>query len=137
MAMQSEQKLEIALYSDDSSVRETVKKALGFRIAPDLPAHIISEFATGPALRARVDGGKNFDLFILDGESVPEGGLGIAKQLKDEVFNCGTVIVLVGRASDAWLAGWSRAEGVISHPIDPFTIAATVADILRQSRVTA
>jgi hypothetical protein len=73
----------------------------------------------------------------LDGESVPEGGLGIAKQLKDEVFNCGTVIVIVGRASDAWLAGWSRAEGVISHPIDPFTIAATVADILRKSRVIA
>ncbi len=137
MATQPEQKLEIALYSDDSSVRESVKKALGSRIAPDLPPHTISEFATGPALRSRVDSGKSFDLYILDGESVPEGGLGIAKQLKDEVFNCGTVIVLVGRASDAWLAGWSRAEGVISHPIDPFTVAATVADIFRKSRVTA
>ena len=137
MATQPEQKLEIALYSDDSSVRESVKKALGSRIAPDLPPHTISEFATGPALRSRDDGGKSFDLYILDGESVPEGGLGIAKQLKDEVFNCGTVIVLVGRASDAWLAGWSRAEGVISHPIDPFTVAATVADIFRKSRVTA
>ena len=137
MATQPEQKLEIALYSDDSSVRESVKRALGSRIAPDLPPHTISEFATGPALRSRVDGGKSFDLYILDGESVPEGGLGIAKQLKDEVFNCGTVIVLVGRASDAWLAGWSRAEGVISHPIDPFTVAATVADIFRKSRVTA
>lgn len=137
MATQPEQKLEIALFSDDSSVRESVKKALGSRIAPDLPPHTIFEFATGPALRSRVDGGKSFDLYILDGESVPEGGLGIAKQLKDEVFNCGTVIVLVGRASDAWLAGWSRAEGVISHPIDPFTVAATVADIFRKSRVTA
>ena len=86
MGTQSEQTLEIALFSDDSSVRETVKKALGSRIAPDLPPHTISEFATGPALRARVDGGKNFDLYILDGESVPEGGLGIAKQLKDEVL---------------------------------------------------
>ncbi len=137
MATETQQKIEIALFSDDASVRETVKKALGSRIAPDLPTHTIAEFATGPALRSRVDGGKNFDLYILDGESVPEGGLGIAKQLKDEVFNCGTVIVLVGRASDAWLAGWSRAEGVISHPIDPFTIAATVAEIFRKSRVSA
>jgi CheY-like chemotaxis protein len=137
MAAEIEEKLEIALYSDDASVRETVRKALGSRIAPDLAPHTITEFATGPALRSRVDSGQNFDLFILDGESVPEGGLGIAKQLKDEVFNCGTVIVIVGRASDAWLAGWSRAEGVISHPIDPFTIAATVADILRKSRVIA
>ena len=137
MATEIEEKLEIALYSDDASVRETVRKALGSRIAPDLAPHTITEFATGPALRSRVDSGQNFDLYILDGESVPEGGLGIAKQLKDEVFNCGTVIVIVGRASDAWLAGWSRAEGVISHPIDPFTIAATVADILRKSRVIA
>ncbi|MEY2872588.1 MAG: hypothetical protein RL526_728 [Actinomycetota bacterium] len=137
MAAEIEEKLEIALYSDDASVRETVRKALGSRIAPDLAPHTITEFATGPALRSRVDSGQNFDLYILDGESVPEGGLGIAKQLKDEVFNCGTVIVIVGRASDAWLAGWSRAEGVISHPIDPFTIAATVADILRKSRVIA
>jgi CheY-like chemotaxis protein len=132
-----EKTIEIALYSDDASVREIVKKALGSRIAPDLPPHTISEFATGPALRSRVDSGHVFDLYILDGESVPEGGLGIAKQLKDEVFNCGTVIVLVGRASDAWLAGWSRAEGVISHPVDPFTIAATVAEIFRKSRVSA
>ncbi len=137
MAAEIEEKLEIALYSDDASVRETVRKALGSRIAPDLAPHTITEFATGPALRSRVDSGQKFDLYILDGESVPEGGLGIAKQLKDEVFNCGTVIVIVGRASDAWLAGWSRAEGVISHPIDPFTIAATVADILRKSRVIA
>jgi hypothetical protein len=95
------------------------------------------EFATAPALRSYVDSGKRVDLYILDGESVPEGGLGVAKQLKDEVFNCGVVVVLVGRKSDAWLAGWSRAEGVITHPIDPFTLATTVGDIFRKSRVNA
>lgn len=137
MADDSRAKLQIALYSDDSSVRGTVSKALGQRISPDLPAHEITEFATGPALRAKVDSGKNFDLYILDGESVPEGGMGIAKQLKDEVFNCGVVIVMVGRASDAWLAGWSRAEGVVSHPLDPFTLASTVAEIFRKSRISA
>ena len=130
-------KLQIALYSDDASVRATVIKALGRRISPEFNEHEITEFATGPALRMVVDAGKNFDLYILDGESVPEGGMGIAKQLKDEVFNCGVVVVLVGRASDAWLAGWSRAEGVVSHPLDPFTLAATVADIFRKSRISA
>lgn len=126
--------LQIALYSDDALVRETVRKALGSQLSPDLPAHNIKEFATAPALRSHVDSGKPFDLYILDGEAVPEGGLGVAKQLKDEVFNCGVVVVLVGRSSDAWLAGWSRAEGVISHPIDPFTLAKTVADIFLKSR---
>ena len=137
MANESLKKLQIALYSDDASVRATVIKALGRRISPEFNEHEITEFATGPALRAKVDSGKNFDLYILDGEAVPEGGLGVAKQLKDEVFNCGVVIVLVGRKSDAWLAGWSRAEGVITHPIDPFTLAQTVAEIFRKARVSA
>jgi DNA-binding response OmpR family regulator len=137
MADESIKKLQIALYSDDASVRATVSKALGRRISPDFNEHEITEFATGPALRAKVDSGKNFDLYILDGEAVPEGGMGIAKQLKDEVFNCGVVIVMVGRSSDAWLAGWSRAEGVVSHPLDPFTLAATVATIFSSSRITA
>lgn len=134
-AITQQKTLQIALYSDDASVRETVRKALGNRLAQDLPSHEIMEFATAPALRSYVDSGKKVDLYILDGEAVPEGGLGVAKQLKDEVFNCGVVVVLVGRKSDAWLAGWSRAEGVISHPIDPFTVASTVADIFRKTRV--
>ncbi|MEY3169310.1 MAG: hypothetical protein RL421_553 [Actinomycetota bacterium] len=137
MASQNEMILQVALYSDDASVRETVRKALGSRLSSDLPEHSVMEFATAPALRSYVDSGKRVDLYILDGESVPEGGLGVAKQLKDEVFNCGVVVVLVGRKSDAWLAGWSRAEGVITHPIDPFTLATTVADIFRKSRVNA
>lgn len=137
MGNESIAELKIALYSDDASVRETVRKALGNRLAQDLPPHEIKEFATAPALRSHVDSGKKVDLYILDGEAVPEGGLGVAKQLKDEVFNCGVVVVLVGRKSDAWLAGWSRAEGVIAHPIDPFTVATTVADIFRKSHITA
>jgi hypothetical protein len=114
MASQNEMILQVALYSDDASVRETVRKALGSRLSSDLPEHSVMEFATAPALRSYVDSGKRVDLYILDGESVPEGGLGVAKQLKDEVFNCGVVVVLVGRKSDAWLAGWSRAEGVVN-----------------------
>ena len=35
--------------------------------------------------------------------------MGIAKQLKDEIENCPPVLVLTGRADDAWLASWSRA----------------------------
>jgi hypothetical protein len=135
--MSLEPTLQIAVFSDDASVRESVCKALGHKLAGDLPDHSIKEFATGAALRSHVDSGKRVDLYILDGEAVPEGGLGIAKQLKDEVFNCGVVVVLVGRKSDAWLAGWSKAEGVIAHPIDPFTLAQTVAEIFRKSQITA
>ena len=59
------------------------------------------------------------DLAILDGEAVPAGGMGIAKQLKDEIYHCPPMLVLTGRPQDAWLATWSRAEAAVPHPIDP------------------
>jgi hypothetical protein len=126
----------IIVYSDDSSVRSAIVAALGKRVADDLPEHQIEEFATGPALRAFIDrkstsGAFRADLFILDGEAVPEGGMGVARQLKDEVFNCPPVLLITGRKEDAWLAAWSRAEASVIHPIDPFTLANTVADLLR------
>ena len=132
----------IIVYSDDSSVRSAIVAALGKRVADDLPEHQIEEFATGPALRAFVDrksvsGQLRADLFILDGEAVPEGGMGIARQLKDEVFNCPPVLLITGRREDAWLAAWSRAEASVIHPIDPFTLANTVADLLRTNSPAA
>jgi DNA-binding response OmpR family regulator len=130
--------LRIVVYSDDITVRAHIAAALGSRVAPDLAPHAITEFATGPALRLYVDGRArtgelDIDLFILDGEAAPEGGMGIARQLKDEVFNCPPVLVITARKEDAWLATWSRAEANVLHPIDPFTLAETVADLLRTS----
>lgn len=128
----------IIVYSDDSSVRTAIVAALGKRVAADLQEHQIEEFATAPALRAFVDrksvsGELRADLFILDGEAVPEGGMGVARQLKDEVFNCPPVLLITGRREDAWLAAWSRAEASVIHPIDPFTLANTVADLMRSN----
>ncbi|MEI8214457.1 MAG: hypothetical protein WCG24_00765 [Actinomycetota bacterium] len=135
-----ERKYSIIVYSDDSSVREAVIGALGNRVASDMAEHVIHQFATAAALRLFVDSKKPgsdspIDLFILDGEAVPEGGLGIARQLKDEVFNCPPVMVITGRKEDAWLAAWSRAEANVLHPIDPFTLSHTVADLLRSHTV--
>lgn len=142
MSTTQERKYSIVLYSDDVSVREGVKAALGTRIAPDMAEHEIREFATAAALRLFVDSKKPgsekpIDLFILDGEAVPEGGIGMARQLKDEVFQCPPVLLMTGRREDAWLAAWSRAEANVLHPIDPFTLANTVADLLRNSAVAS
>jgi len=133
--MALEKNLKIALYSDDSSVRSSVVTALGRRVCAELPEHQIIEFATGPALRLYLDSKESVDLFILDGEAVPEGGLGLARQLKDEVFNCPPVLVITGRVQDNWLASWSKAEDVVMHPIDPFTLASKVAALLSSRTV--
>ncbi len=126
----------IVVYSDDSTVRETVKRSLGARLAIDLPENEILEFATADALRLFVDSKKvgsktKVDLFILDGEATPEGGLGLARQLKDEIFDCPPTLVLVARELDAWLAGWSRADGVVTHPIDSFVLAKKVLSLVK------
>ena len=142
MSTTQERRYSIILYSDDVTVREAVKAALGTRIAPDMAEHEIREFATAATLRLFVDSKKPgsekpIDLFILDGEAVPEGGIGMARQLKDEVFQCPPVLLMTGRREDAWLAAWSRAEANVLHPIDPFTLANTVADLLRNSAVAS
>jgi DNA-binding response OmpR family regulator len=140
MSSSETSKIRVVIYSHDSAVRAAVISALGRRIAADLPAHEILEFATAPALRVFVDrpdlaGKFKADLFILDGEAVPEGGMGVARQLKDEVFNCPPVLLITGRKEDAWLAAWSRAEAVVTHPIDPFTLAQSAADLLRKQNL--
>ena len=127
----------IALYSDDSSVRSSVKAALGKQLDSTLAIHEIKEFATADALRLYVDSKKKVDLFILDGEAVPEGGMGVARQLKDEVFNCPPVLLITGRVQDNWLAAWSKAEATTSHPIDPFNLAAKCAALLKADSALA
>jgi DNA-binding response OmpR family regulator len=129
--MSSERPLKVLVYSDDRTTRESVRLALGKRPAADLPVLEYVECATEPAVIKTMDKG-GIDLAILDGEAVPAGGLGIARQLKDEIFQCPPVLVITGRPQDAWLATWSRAEAAVSHPIDPVRLAAVTADLLRQ-----
>ena len=131
------QKLVLALYSDDSTVRRSVIAALVKQLDKDLPIHEIKEFATAAALRLYVDSKKQVDLFILDAEAVPEGGMGVCRQLKDEVFNCPPVLLITARSSDNWLATWSKAEATVMHPIDPFTIAAKCAGLFKSNSALA
>jgi DNA-binding response OmpR family regulator len=121
--------LTVLLYASDRAVREHVRLSLGRKVARDLPDVRVVEVATQPAVLTAMDGGK-VDLAILDGEAVP-GGMGLCRQLKDEVFQCPPVLVLTGRVDDAWLATWSRADGVLPHPIDPMRLPEVVAGLLR------
>jgi DNA-binding NarL/FixJ family response regulator len=134
-ASHADKPLRILVYSDDVNTRGQVMLALGKRPHPDLPYVEYVEVATEPVVIQQMDSGL-IDLAILDGEAVPAGGMGIAKQLKDEIYRCPPILVLTGRPQDAWLATWSRADAAVPHPIDPVVLAEVVARLLR-SRVTA
>lgn len=128
--MSASKPLKVLVYSDDIGTRQQVMGALGRRPHPSLPELEYVEVATEPVLIRHADAG--VDLMILDGEAVPAGGLGIAKQLKDELAVCPPIIVLTGRPQDSWLAAWSRAEAAVSQPIDPLELARTVVALLRE-----
>ncbi|RWA20277.1 hypothetical protein MBRU_15525 [Mycolicibacterium brumae DSM 44177] len=122
--------LRILVFSDNARTREQVKLSLGRSLGPDLPELEYLEVATAPVVVKSVDAG-GIDLAILDGEATPAGGMGVAKQLKDEVADCPPIVVLTGRRDDTWLATWSRAEAAVAHPIDPMELASAVSGLLR------
>ena len=121
----------VLLFSDNRTVREQVRLTLGRRVARDLPEIEIEEVATGPAVLRALDAGNKYALLILDGDSQPEGGFGLAHQVKEEYANCPPVLLLISRVADAWLGTWSRAEALAPYPVDPVALPAQVAELLR------
>ncbi|AXK32776.1 DNA-binding response regulator [Streptomyces armeniacus] len=120
----------VLVYSDDANTREQVRLAAGRRPASDVPQIEYLECATPAAVLSALEE-YQVDVCVLDGEAVPAGGMGVCRQIKDEIFRCPPVLLLIGRPQDAWLATWSRAEAAVSHPVDPVALADALAGLLR------
>jgi DNA-binding NarL/FixJ family response regulator len=118
----------VLVYSSHEATRARLMTALGRSPAPGLVLSYV-EASRGDEVINRLDVG-DIDLAILDGEAAPTGGMGLARQLKDELDNPPPVLLVVGRRDDAWLATWSRAESVIAHPIDAIQVAQAVTLLL-------
>ena len=98
---------------------------------PDVPEAEIIDVATEPALFRLLDAG-GADVMVLDGEAQPAGGMGVCRQAKDEIHDCPPVLLIIGRPDDGWLATWSGAEAVVSHPIEPRALATALAGLMRE-----
>lgn len=122
--------IKVMVYSDNADTRQTIMLALGRRPSRELPEVEYVEVATEPVVIRDADSG-GLDLLILDGEAAPAGGMGVCRQLKDELYKGPPILVVIARPQDAWLATWSRADAVVSQPIDPMVMATVVADLLR------
>src|SRR3974390_1717182 len=123
--------MKVVVYSHDADVRAQIRLALGRRPAMDVPEAEIIEVATQPALFRLLDAG-GADVMVLDGEAQPYGGKGGGRQAKDETYNSPPALLIIGRADDGWLATWSRADAVVSHPIDPIALAHELAGLMRE-----
>jgi DNA-binding response OmpR family regulator len=120
----------VLLYSDKPEVRDRMRQAVGTRPAADLTVDFV-DAASYDECERLVDN-YEIDLLLLDGEAQPAGGMGVARQLRDELDECPPICVVIARAADRWLAAYSRADATLIHPLDPFTTGQTVATLLYQ-----
>lgn len=128
-------RMRVLVYSDKAETRDQVRLAIGRRPAIDVPKVEFVECATAPGATRKLDDtdpAARIDVAIFDGEAAPEGGMGLCRQIKDEIFRAPPVLLLVGRRDDGWLATWSGADQVVSHPIDPVALAESLAELMRQ-----
>ncbi|GAA3437765.1 hypothetical protein [Kutzneria kofuensis] len=132
----STQTWKVLVFSHRPEVREAIVTAVGRRPAPDLGRVEYVEVGTVADVLYHVDSGA-IDLAILDGEAQPTGGMGLSRQLKNEITNCPPIVIAVRRKDDRWLATWSQADAVIVHPLDPLAAAETVAEVLRSGAPVA
>lgn len=124
----------VLLYSDDPQVRERMRLAIGTRPRQGLEIEFVEASTYDECVRL-VDE-YEIDLLVLDGEASPAGGLGIARQLKDEIEDCPPTCVVIARSADRWLAAYAKVDATLLHPLDPVTTAGAVADLLA-ARVAA
>jgi DNA-binding response OmpR family regulator len=124
----------VLLYSDDPQIRDRMRLAIGTRPAADLSVDFVDSSSYQDCLNLMDT--YEIDLVVLDGEAVPTGGIGIARQLRDELTDCPPIALAIARAADRWLAAYAQVDAVLTHPLDPVATGATVANLLRQ-RATA
>lgn len=120
----------VLLFSSDRATRDAVRMGVGSRPGEDVAIGAWHECATADGVMLTLKE-ETVDVIILDGESQPYGGLGVCRQIKNEVYDCPPIMVLIGRPGDGWLAAWSQADAVVPHPLDPATLARGVADLAR------
>ncbi|MBM2615158.1 hypothetical protein JIG36_06230 [Actinoplanes sp. LDG1-06] len=122
----------VLLYSDDAAVRDRIRLAIGVRPAADLKVEF-ADASTWEDCRDLLDK-YEIDLMVLDGEATPAGGMGIARQTKDEYATPPPVCVVIARAADRWLAAYAQVDQTLVAPLDPVTTGQTVAAMLRARR---
>jgi DNA-binding response OmpR family regulator len=124
----------VLLYSNKPAVRDRMRLDIGTRPAADIEVEFVDSSTYDDCIRL-IDT-YDIDLLVLDGEAAPAGGLGIARQLRDEVADCPPIAVVIARAADRWLAAYAKVDATLVHPLDPVTTGRTVAALLR-ARATA
>jgi DNA-binding response OmpR family regulator len=131
MRLMTDRLYTVLLYSHDPQVRDRMRLAIGTRPASDLKVEFVDATSYAECLQLVDD--YEIDLLLLDGEAKPAGGIGIARQIKDERTDAPPTCVVIARAADRWLAAYAEVDATLVHPLDPVTTGQTVASLLRST----
>jgi DNA-binding response OmpR family regulator len=73
------------------------------------------------------------DLVVADEIASGAGAFAVAKDLLGaaEPFR-GSIVLILARSQDQWLARWSGADAWMTKPVDPFALADTVAGLMER-----
>ena len=115
----------VLVLSHRPHVREAIIGAIGRRPAPDVGRVKYIEADSIADVLVAVDAGQ-VDLCVFDGEAQPTGGMGLSRQLKNEIDNCPRIVIVRIVSSDGIampfrFALWKK-NGLASAPRPPLTI---------------
>lgn len=122
----------VLLYSNRQVVRDRMRQAIGTRPAAGMLVKFLDAANYDECIKIldQVD----VDLVLLDGEAQPTGGIGIARQLHDEIDVAPPICLVVARSADRWLAAYAKVDAILVHPLDPMATGRAVAGLLRGNR---
>ncbi|MFP5224947.1 MAG: hypothetical protein ACLGH3_05245 [Actinomycetota bacterium] len=104
--------------------RNFVSRALG----PDWTIHEASDGRE--AVRACLRDA-DIAVVIADETTEPFGAFGLSRELTN-LEDAPSIILLLDRSQDTWLARWSRADRWLVDPVDPFELAETARGLWAQ-----
>jgi DNA-binding response OmpR family regulator len=71
------------------------------------------------------------DVIVADEIASREGAFSLARTLRDDFDPYrGTIVILLERRHDEWLARWSGADAWFVKPIDPFELADRLVELV-------
>jgi DNA-binding response OmpR family regulator len=101
------------------------------------PGQSVVEVTRGQAVRAAV-GDHDPDLVVLDLQIANMGGIAVAIDLRNEesggrLPHC-TILLLLDREADRFLAARADVDGVLVKPVDPGTLRRAAKALLQKSK---
>jgi DNA-binding response OmpR family regulator len=124
--------VDVLLVSPDPASRELMAlavRSIERRIGAELRFRAArnGELGLRAALRDRPD------VVVADEIASRAGAFAMARGLRDDADPyTGTIVVLLERKHDAWLARWSGADAWFVKPVDPFEVADRLLELVTQ-----